>query len=167
MYKIFGTDGKVYGPATAEQVRQWIAEGRANAQTQVLAEGAREWRSLGTIPEFAGLFAATVAPVAPGYPPLMMGTVRKTNGFATGSMVLGIFSWAFCCCYGMPFNLLGAIFGFVALAQISSHPERYEGRGMAITGIILSVVSILFYATMLIIAMASGNLHMDWNGAGL
>jgi len=40
MYKIIGADGKEYGPIPAEQLREWIAEGRANAQTKVLPEGA-------------------------------------------------------------------------------------------------------------------------------
>src|SRR5256884_2188133 len=34
MYKIIGADQKEYGPITADQVRQWMAEGRANGQTQ-------------------------------------------------------------------------------------------------------------------------------------
>ncbi len=38
MYKIIGADGKEYGPVTSEQVRQWITEGRANAQTKVQPE---------------------------------------------------------------------------------------------------------------------------------
>jgi hypothetical protein len=52
MYKIIGADGKEYGPITAEQLRQWIAEGRANAQTRVLLEGTTEWKPLSAFPEF-------------------------------------------------------------------------------------------------------------------
>ena len=58
MYKIIGADGKEYGPVTTEQLRQWITEGRANAQTHVQSEGGTEWKPLGTLPEFAGVFAA-------------------------------------------------------------------------------------------------------------
>ena len=29
IYKIIGDDGREYGPATAEQIRQWVAENRA------------------------------------------------------------------------------------------------------------------------------------------
>ena len=35
MYKIIGADGNEYGPITTEQLRQWLAEGRVNAQTKV------------------------------------------------------------------------------------------------------------------------------------
>src|SRR5215472_5842391 len=52
MYKIIGADGKEYGPISAEQLRQWIAEGRANAQTKVCAEGTTEWKPLSAFPEF-------------------------------------------------------------------------------------------------------------------
>jgi uncharacterized membrane protein len=59
MYRIIGADGKEYGPVTTEQLRQWITEGRSNAQTQVQSEGSIEWKPLGTLPEFAGVFTAT------------------------------------------------------------------------------------------------------------
>lgn len=52
MFTIIGGDGKEYGPATAAQVRSWIAAGRANLQTKAKAAGADEWRTLGDFPEF-------------------------------------------------------------------------------------------------------------------
>jgi hypothetical protein len=60
MYKIIGADGNEYGPITAEQLRQWIAEGRANAQTRVLLEGTSEWKPLSAFPEF--MVSAPAAP---------------------------------------------------------------------------------------------------------
>jgi hypothetical protein len=42
MYKIIGADGNEYGPVNDEQIRQWIAEGRANEQTRVRVEDAPE-----------------------------------------------------------------------------------------------------------------------------
>jgi hypothetical protein len=67
MYKIIGADKKEYGPVTAEQLRQWIAEGRADGQTHVCAEGSTDWRPLSAFAEFA----AALGPVtgAPGAPP--------------------------------------------------------------------------------------------------
>lgn len=52
MYKIRGGDGKEYGPVSADVVRQWIAEGRANEQTLVLPQGNVSWVSLGALSEF-------------------------------------------------------------------------------------------------------------------
>lgn len=66
MYKIVGADGREYGPISLEQLRQWIAEGRANALTRVLPEGATEWKTLSELPEFAGTFVPGPGATPPG-----------------------------------------------------------------------------------------------------
>ena len=58
MYKIIGADQREYGPVPVEQVRKWIAEGRANAQTKAWSEGSSEWKTLADFPEFADLLTA-------------------------------------------------------------------------------------------------------------
>jgi hypothetical protein len=68
MYKIIGADGKEYGPVSGEQLQQWIAEGRANSSTRVLAEGTSDWKPLSDFPEFAASLAARAVP-AGGTPP--------------------------------------------------------------------------------------------------
>jgi len=67
MYKIVGQDGHQYGPVTADQLRRWIGECRATAQTLVQLEGTQEWKPLGSLPEFAADLAPP--PKAPGVPP--------------------------------------------------------------------------------------------------
>src|SRR6266478_5714110 len=57
MYAIIGADGRPYGPATAEQIREWIASGRANGQTMAQVEGAAESKPLSAFPEFADALA--------------------------------------------------------------------------------------------------------------
>ena len=52
MYRIIGADQQEYGPISAEQIRQWISEGRVNAQTQACLEGTQDWKPLGMFPEF-------------------------------------------------------------------------------------------------------------------
>lgn len=61
MYRILGGDQKEYGPVTAEQVREWILQRRANARTTVQPEGSDEWKPLSAFPEFAS--ALNVPPV--------------------------------------------------------------------------------------------------------
>jgi hypothetical protein len=80
MYKILGGDGIEYGPIPAETLRQWIAEGRANAQTQVLPEGAAAWVPLGSLPEFAGV--PTPAPASAPYAPVGTSTVPTDRAAA-------------------------------------------------------------------------------------
>ncbi len=53
MYKIIGGDRREYGPATAEELRQWIAEGRLSGQSLIQLEGSGEWKPLSAYPEFA------------------------------------------------------------------------------------------------------------------
>jgi Domain of unknown function (DUF4190)/GYF domain 2 len=164
MYKIIGADGREYGPATAGQLRQWMAEGRANAQTPTLAPGAPEWKPLGALPEFAGNFAP---PIPPGIGPMRLGTstagqLPKTNAFATAGLIFGILSLTcFCGCCGCPFNILGLVFSLIGLSQINRHPELYEGRGLAIAGLILSAASLVlgFGLTLLNLALHPENLE--------
>ncbi len=61
-YTIIGGDQKEYGPVSAEDVGQWIGEGRLNEQSLVKAEGGAEFRPLASFPEFAGAFAAKPPP---------------------------------------------------------------------------------------------------------
>jgi len=61
MYRITGADGKEYGPISADVLRLWISQGRANALTRVLPEGATEWTTLSQLPEFAADLAAKAA----------------------------------------------------------------------------------------------------------
>jgi TM2 domain-containing membrane protein YozV len=90
MYKIIGGDGQQYGPASAAQIREWVAAGRANAQTLAQAEGAVEWKPLSTYADFADLAAMPVP--APMPPPLGMVDQRKSKVVAG---ILGVLvGWA-------------------------------------------------------------------------
>ena len=163
MYKIIGADGKIYGPASVEQLRQWLAEGRANAQTQTLAEGAPEWKPLGALLEFAGHFAPPNPPVIRPLPPGIsaVGQLPKTSGFATTGLILGILS--FVCCFKFLFGTLGLVFSLVGLSQINRQPELYEGRGLAIAGVILSSASLLLFGALFLLALATGHFFVNWS----
>ncbi|HKW27877.1 MAG TPA: DUF4190 domain-containing protein [Verrucomicrobiae bacterium] len=155
-YRIIGADGRQYGPVSAEQLQQWIAEGRANAQTHTLAEGATEWKPLGAALEFATCFAPQTPPtISPPIP----GPVRKTNSSAMAGLIFGILAF-FCCCKFL-FGPLGIIFSLVGLSQINRHPEYYEGRGLAIAGLVLSILSLLLAVLLIMIALATGNFHLN------
>ena len=163
MYRILGTDGRQYGPVSAEQLRGWIAEGRANAQTHALAEGATEWKQLGTLPEFAPYFGPRVPPIA-----AVSGShMRTTNSFALWGMIFGILAMicCLCCCLNIPLGALGLIFSLTGLFQINENPNLYEGRGLAIAGVVLSALGLLLGVTILLINAANGNIHQHyyWN----
>lgn len=64
MFKIIGGNGVEYGPVSADQVRQWITDGRANGQTLAQMEGTTEWKAISSFPEFAGSLASAPKPFA-------------------------------------------------------------------------------------------------------
>jgi hypothetical protein len=145
MYRIIGADGKEYGPVSAEQLGKWVAEGRANAETRIVAEGWTEWKPLGSFAEFSPWFGKTPPPSPLTTPSVSTGLIvtRKTNAFAVCSLVLGVLAWtAGFCCYGIPLNVIGVVFSLVALFQIKESPRLYDGKGIAIAGLILSASSL-------------------------
>ncbi len=161
MYKIIGADGHEYGQVSGDQLRQWLTEGRVNANTQVLPEGGTGWSTLRALPEFSALVAGGSTPQPIRSLPGQLGGMpfRKNNPFAVTGLILGIFSVTFglCCCYGLPFNLLGIIFSLIGLAQIQKQPDTYSGRGLAIAGLICSIVSLTLAAVLMTIGFA-----MSW-----
>jgi hypothetical protein len=138
MYKIIGADQKEYGPITADQLRKWISEGRINAATKVLPEGATAWKSVSELPEFAPSLPVAAPPV-PGMPVTIAMTppVARTNQLAVWAMVTGIMS-LLCCQILGPVPL---ILGIVAYAQIKKNPHE-KGLGFAITGIVLGILAL-------------------------
>jgi hypothetical protein len=144
MFKMLGADQKEYGPVSAEVLRQWIAEGRANAHTQVQPEGTAEWKPLSALPEFSAALAASYRPpTLPGAPPLgrpVPVAPAKTSGLAIASLVLGILGL---CSMGLT-GLIGLVLGIVALRKIDKSQGELGGKGLAIAGICTSGVFLLF-----------------------
>ena len=162
MYKIVGADGQQYGPISADQLRRWIVEGRANAQTHTLAEGATDWKPLGSLPEFAIHFAPPIpAPIS-----AVSGShIRVTNSSALWGMICGILSMVccLCCCLNIPFGALGLIFSLIGLSQINERPNLYEGRGLAVAGIVLSAVGLAIGVLMMLSSALNNSFHPYYN----
>jgi len=144
MYKIIAADGKEYGPITVDQLRQWITEGRANLQTQVLPDGATQWTTIGALPEFAGA-APGPAPIAPIQPVVPTGGTDQVNGPAVGLIVVAIL--------GLLGQLTSLIFHLVGSSFMSANQPGVPpwaamlsgpiGIASNIIGIVMSVVVIL------------------------
>jgi hypothetical protein len=158
MYKIIGADGKEYGPATADQLREWIQAGRANAQTRAQDEGTTEWKPLGEYLELAPLLTQTIpSSSTPGR--ISIAPVLRTNPLAVTGLIMGILSLTcVCCCSGVPFNILGIIFSCIALAQINANPSAEGGRPLAIAGLILSILGLLLAIAFFIFGIAINGL---------
>jgi len=150
MYRIIGADGNQYGPISADQLRQWLAEGRANAQTKVLAEGTTEWKPLSEFPEFfpsASVPGATTPPPSPlpGIPTMQpLGSyaspdaANQVSGPAIGLMVVAILGFLW-----QAFILVWRLFFSAVAAAQSNQPDwvtMFSGTG-AIIGSILGILS--------------------------
>jgi hypothetical protein len=160
MYKIRGADQKEYGPVSSDQIRQWIAEHRLNAQSLGQSEGSMEWKPLSEFADFAAALASgpEMRPPTAGVPTLPTLTAYqtpKTNTMAIAGFVLGILSVSGCLCsYGLPANILGLVFSIIGLTQINANPEMEKGKGLAIAGIVLSAAGLLLGGILAIVAPA-------------
>ena len=141
MYKIIGADGREYGPTSAEQIRQCITEGRAHAQTLTQAAGSAEWKPLASFPE---LLQKAPAPTAPSVASANV-LQPSTNNSAIAGLVLGIFSVTFgwFCCVPRVLSILGIIFSSRGLAQINRNPLQQTGKGIAVAGLVLSILGLI------------------------
>ena len=193
----------MYGPKPESEIRDWIQEGRLDAESRICRAGGEDWLTLDRLPEFAmdlssaGTSDTSPQPVAggssspvleplpgpqspplpgaqpgpvmpqPGYPqqtpgspgqipqPVMMSSTQTTNPMAITGMILGIISLVLvCCCYGIPFNILGLVFSIIGLSQIKKNPNQ-QGKGMALAGLICSIISIVVGMAMLALGLAS------------
>jgi hypothetical protein len=150
MFKIIGADGRQYGPVSADQLRQWIAQARVNSQTLVQAEGSVDWKRLGEFPEF-GPPSPPVSPPTPLMPTASVpgpvpapAVYPKTNSMAVAGLTMGVIgvTIGWICC-GPLFSVLGIIFSSIGLSQINREPTRQAGRGVAIGGLVLSILSLI------------------------
>jgi Domain of unknown function (DUF4190)/GYF domain 2 len=156
-YQIIGADQKEYGPVNDEQLRQWITEGRANAQT-IVRSGDGPWKPLSTFPEFASALGTVPAPPSSATPPLstpsppmpLRGTTGSgpapTSGMAIAGLICSILG-LFCC--GPLFSTLGLVFSVLGLSQINQNPSRYGGKGVAVAGIVLALIGYAVFALLL------------------
>lgn len=146
MYKIIGADQKEYGPITAEQMQQWILEGRINSQTLVWSEESGNWKPLFTYPELA---AKLPAGAPQGVPPASASAaggrrdiaLEKVNGPSIGLMVVAI--------VGFLTILATVLLSFLDIAITSSGiGQSGDAEGVlqlmsGTVGIIRSVIGIL------------------------
>lgn len=147
MYKVLGADGREYGPISADGLRQWIVERRADRQTKVQPAGGSEWKLLGECPEFAEAFATGATKPPPLVVPSLPG---RPSGGRFSSLAIAAFGAALLgpCTAGLA-ALAGLPLGIVALIKLNRSRGELKGRGLAIAGICLSGLFLLLMPVML------------------
>ncbi len=153
MYKIIGADQKEYGPITVEQLRQWLAEGRVSAQTQVLPEGATEWRPLGNLPEFAGT-APVPVPVLTAAPPAGADAAERVKGPAIGLIVVAVLGALL-----QVTSLILHMAGPSILANSRMPNQAWANMFSGTIGVVLGVIGLLVSGVIFFGAMKMKNLE--------
>jgi len=104
--------GRKEGPATEEGMRQWIAEGRVNADTLVWRQELPDWIPARSCPEFSSGFG-------PAAPPPLPASDKARNAYTGSAVIWGIqlllgLYWAFALAEEMGFSGMGqdAVKGF-------------------------------------------------------
>jgi hypothetical protein len=116
MFKIIGGDGRPYGPVSVDQIRQWIAEGRVNAQTLAQLDGSMEWKPIGQYSEFASSAVPPVIPPTPTAAPAS-GPRLQPQQHVTSYLVPAILS-TICCC--PPFGIVAIVFAAQVNTKLQS-----------------------------------------------
>jgi hypothetical protein len=127
-------DGRRFGPATQEEVGEWIEQGRLNINCALIDEETQEMRMVADFPELSKRF-----------PKSLSDRLIPKNGYALGSYYCGVFSLLgifFCLVPGLIGGLTALALGVMAIQREKENP-LLRGRGHAITGIVLGVISAL------------------------
>ena len=82
---MIGGDGREYGPFTAAQLGEWIAQRRADAQTRIRRADGKDWVPMSAWPEFAAAFEPPRKETStPAPPPLSASEADKLAGEIIG-----------------------------------------------------------------------------------
>lgn len=146
-YIIIGDNGEEYGPTSEEEIRHWITDRRVDAHTLIRLEEAMEWKRASEWPEFAPALSVFLLSQqgSPGQSRNLPVYAPRDNALAIIGLILGILSlFTWCCCPILPIPAVAC--SVIALIQIYGNPTQYRGKGAAITGILLSLISVGLYA---------------------
>lgn len=99
------------------------------------------------------IYQSPQQPVSPGFGTLNRFAKSTDQTLPTIAFALGLASLVLVCCYGgIWLGLPAAIVGFLGLRNADSDPERYGGRGLAIGGMVLGIVTFLMSIVFIIFA---------------
>ena len=134
-YRIIGVDLREYGPVETEEIREWIHEGRGDANTLVCDVDDKQWVKLCDLME-----VVDALPQKPTDGP--QATIRINY------LVAAILCTLFCC---LPFGIAGILFA----AQANSKAKQGDIHGataaaskaklMCILSFVLGLISLMWF----------------------
>lgn len=91
-----------------------------------------------------------------------MNVPRQTSALAITSLVTGLLGWTLLPWLG---SLIAIVTGHLARGEIRRAPERYDGDGLAIAGLVLgyAMLAISLVGVMIFIAFFGGLLWLGFN----
>ena len=110
-YRIIGADLREYGPVDLEEIRKWINEGRADANTLVCEMDEKQWIRLRDLPMVAGDLPNSASKITGGMSKTGDGTIQISY------LLPAILCTLFCC---LPFGIAGIVFA----AQANSKAQQ-------------------------------------------
>lgn len=128
-YKIKGTDGAEYGPVSAEELQQWVAQNRCTPKSLVEVDGSGEWVPLATLPKFQDAFAASPAS-AEGE-----GGVSTVIPYKNVPALIAYYVGVFCIICPPLLCFPAIILGVIGLRRVKENPE-VKGTAHAWIGIL-------------------------------
>lgn len=149
---MIGGDGREYGPLTGEQLRSFIAQRRANAETKIRLEDGKDWAPLGAWPEFADALQAANETKTAGPPPL-----DSTRATQLADELIGRgYGVAIGACLSRSWELYTKNFGMLTgttalLLILVAVPHTVVGAGnlisVVLSGVLLAGLSQVFLKT--------------------
>ena len=145
-YRIIGSDLREYGPVDLEEIRKWINEGRADANTLVCEMDEKQWIQLRDLPMVAGDLPKPA-------PEINGGPVKNGDGTIQISYLLpAILCTIFCC---LPFGIAGIV--FAAQANSKAQQGDLNGAGVAASRAkLMCILSFVFGLLTIVYWFSSG-----------
>ena len=154
----YGSSAGQKGPVEEGELRAMLASGQLGPEALVWRDGMKDWARLDTVAELSqGPVSPYSSPqsFAPGYYPPV-----ATSGLAIASLVCGILA-VVSCYFGGLTGIPAVICGHLALSKIPQSPVPISGRGMAIAGLVMGYLGILFSLAVVVIIFIAivGNMN--------
>ena len=134
-YKIIGEDKKEYGPVELEEIREWIKEGRADADTLVCGVDDNQWIKLRDLRDVAGILPKTA-------------TAPPRGTLQINYLVPAILCTLFCC---LPFGIAGILFAVQANSKVQKGDidgaavAVSKAKLMCILSFVLGLISLIWF----------------------
>ena len=134
-YKIIGSDSREYGPVEIDEIREWIDEGRADANTLVCELEDNQWIKLRDLLEVAGALPKTA-------------TTRPRGMLQINYLVPAILCTLFCC---LPFGIAGILYAVQANSKVQQGDidgaavAASKAKLMCILSFVLGLISLIWF----------------------